>query len=60
MSLTLSHLRSKEFQRIHLPGMPQHRETSKCTSVYIEMYPGKVVALPKEQATFIKARIALM
>jgi len=24
------------------------------------MYPGKVVALPKEQATFTKARIALM
>ena len=36
------------------------RETSKCTLVYIEMYPRKVVSLLKEQATFIKARIALM
>ena len=58
--VTLSHLRSKEFQRIHLPCIPQHRETSKCTPVYIEMYPGKVVALLKEQATFIKASMALM
>jgi len=38
-------------------GIPQYRETSHCTPAYIEMYPGKVVALPKEQATFIKARI---
>jgi len=45
------HQVSKEFQRIHLPRIPQHRETSKCTLVYIEMYPGKVVALLKEQAT---------
>jgi len=45
---------------IHLPCIPQHRETSQCTLVYIEMYPGKVVALPKEQATFIKVKIALM
>ena len=58
--VTLSHLRSKEFQRIHLPCIPQHRETSKCTLVCIEMYPGKVVALLKEQATFIKASMALM
>jgi len=28
--------------------------------VYIQVDPGKVVALLKEQATFIKARIALM
>ena len=56
----LSYLKSKEFQRLHLPCIPQHRETSKCTPVYIEMYPGKVVALLKEQATFIKTRIALM
>jgi len=34
--------------------------TSKPTLVYIQMYPGKVVALLKEQAAFIKARIALM
>ena len=30
IDVTLSHLRSKEFQRIHLPCIPQHRETSKC------------------------------
>ena len=60
MYVTLSHLRSKEFQRIDLPCIPQHRETSKCTLVYIEMYPRKVVALLKEQATFIKASMALM
>jgi len=53
-NVTLSNLRSKGFQRTHLPCIPQHRETSKCTLVYIEMHPGKVVALPKEQATFIK------
>ena len=29
--------------------------TSKCTPVYIEMYPRRVVAFLKEQATFIKA-----
>jgi len=45
--VTLSHLRSKEFQRIHEPCIPHHRDTSKCTPVYIEMYPGKVVALQK-------------
>ena len=59
-NVTLSHLRPKEFQRIHLSCIPQHRETSKCTLVYIEMYPRKVVALLKEQATFIKASMALM
>ena len=58
--VTLSHLRSKEFKRIHLPCIPQHRETSKCKLVYIEMYPRKVVVFPKKQATFIKARVALM
>ena len=45
--VTLSHLRSKEFQRIHKPCIPHHRDTSQCTPVYIEMYPGKVVALQK-------------
>jgi len=39
--VTLSHLRSKEFQRIHLPCILQHRESSQCTPVYIEMYLGK-------------------
>ena len=34
--------------------------TLKCILVYVEMYPGKVVALLKEQATFIKASMALM
>ena len=29
-------------------------------TVYTKMYPGKVVALLKEQATFTKARIALI
>jgi len=29
INVTLSHLRSKEFQRIHLPCKPQHRETPK-------------------------------
>ena len=42
--VTLSHLRSKEFQsRIHKPCIPHHRDTS----VYIEMHPRKVVALQK-------------
>jgi len=59
-NVTPLHLTSKEFQRIHLPCIPQHGETSKCTLVYIEMYPGKVVVLLKEQATFIKARIVWM
>jgi len=45
---------------MHLLCIPQHREISKFTLVYIEMYPRKVVALIKGQATFIKARIALM
>jgi len=48
MNLTLSHLRSKEFQKLHLLCKPQHRETSKCTFRCIQ---GKVVALQKEQAT---------
>ena len=43
-----------------MPCIPLHRETSKCTLVYIEMYPGKVVVLLKEQATIIKASMALM
>jgi len=47
--VTLSHLRSKEFQRIHKPCIPHHRDTFKCTLVYIEMYPGKVVALQKSK-----------
>ena len=59
-NLPLSNLRSKEFQRIHLPCIPQHRETSKCVPVYTEMYLGKIVVLLKEQATFTKARVALM
>ena len=41
-----------------MPCIPHHRDTSVYTLVYIQMYPGKVVALVKEQATFIKARIA--
>jgi len=32
------HLRSKEFQRIHLSCIPQHWETSKCT---LKCIPGK-------------------
>ena len=47
MNETLSHLRSKEFQRIHKPRIPHHRDTSQCTPVYIEMHPGKVVVLQK-------------
>jgi len=31
MYVTLSHLRSKEFHRIHKPCIPHHRDTSKCT-----------------------------
>jgi len=57
---TFTPLRSKEFQGVQLPCIPKHRETSKCTPVYIEMYHKKVVALLKEQATFIKANIAVM
>jgi len=41
----LSHLRSKEFQRLHLPC--KHLEIS--TLVYIRMYPRKVVALQKSK-----------
>jgi len=37
--VTLSHLRSKVFQRIHKPCMPHHRDTSKCTLV--KCIPGK-------------------
>ena len=29
--------------------IPHHRYTSKCTLVYIQMYPGKVVALQKSK-----------
>ena len=50
---------AKEFQRIHKPCIPHHRDTSKFAPVYTEMYPEKVVALQKGQATIIKARIAL-
>jgi len=39
--VSLSHLRSKELQRIHKPCIPRHRDASKCTPVYIQMYPGK-------------------
>jgi len=46
-NVTLSHLRSKEFQRTHNPFIPHHRDTCKCTPVYVEMYPGKVVAVQK-------------
>ena len=63
MLLNTYMLRSKEFQRMHLPCILQHRETSKCTPVYTEMYPWKVTILLKEQATFIKvikASITLM
>jgi len=28
INVTLSHLRSKEFQRIHMPRIPHHRDTS--------------------------------
>ena len=35
-------------------------EMSKYTTVYTEVYPGKVVAFLEEQATFIKASIALI
>ena len=45
---------------MHKPCIPHHRHTSVYTLVYIQMYPGKVVVLLKEQATFIKARIALV
>jgi len=48
MNITLSYLRSKEFQRIHKPCIPHHRDTSGYTPVYIQMDPGKVVALLKE------------
>ena len=51
----LLHLRSKEFQKIHLSCMPQHRETSKYTLVYIEMYHRKVITFLKGPVTFIKA-----
>ena len=47
------------FQRIHKPCIPHHRDTSKFALLYIEIYPKKVVALQKDQATIIKARIAL-
>jgi len=43
-----------------MPCIPHHRDTSVYTLVYIQMDPRKVVALLKEQATFIKAKIALM
>ena len=65
-NVTLSHLRSKELQRIHLPCIPLHRETTKCTLVYIEMhmYPGKLVALQKSRpssgtALFVLKRLKL-
>ena len=58
--VTLSYLRSKEFQRINLQCMLQHRETSKYKPVYTEMCAGKVVAPLKKQSTFIKASIALI
>ena len=48
INVTLSHLRSEEFQRMHKPCIPHHWDTS------VQMYPGKVVALLKEEATFIK------
>ena len=43
--VTLSHLRSKELQRMHKPCIPHHRDTLQCTPVYIEMYPGDVKRL---------------
>jgi len=47
--VTLSHLRSKEFQRIHLPCIPQHRDAVECTTVKNEMLPGVVAALQKNK-----------
>jgi len=48
-NVTLSHLRSKDLQRLHLPCKPQYRETSKCTPVYTQMCLGKVVTLQKSK-----------
>ena len=42
-NVTLLHLRSKEPKRIHKPYIPLSRDTTKCTPVYIQMYPGKVL-----------------
>jgi len=39
-----------------MPCIPHHMDTSVYTLVYIQMDPGKVVALLKEQATFIIAK----
>jgi len=37
----------KGIQRKDKPYIPLQRNISKCTPVYTEMYPGKVVALQK-------------
>ena len=39
---------------MHKPCIPHHRDTSKCTPMYIEMYPGKVVALQKARPLLSK------
>ena len=54
IDVTLSYLRSKEFQRIHLPCIPLYGDTAKCTPVYIEVYPGKVVTLQKSKPLLSK------
>ena len=59
LHVTLSHLRSKEFQRIYLPCIPQHRETSKCTLVYIEMYPQESGCTSKRASHFHQSKCGL-
>jgi len=36
-----------EFQRIQKLCMPLQMDTSRCTHVYIEIYPGKIIAFQK-------------
>ena len=47
--VTLSHLSSKESMRIHKPCILHSRHTTKCTPVYIQMYPKKVVHIKGTQ-----------
>jgi len=50
----------KGIQRIHKLCIPLQRDASKCTPVYIEMHPGKVVALQKPKPLSSKQGLSLM
>jgi len=50
LNVTLSHLRSKEFQRVHKPCIPHHRIHLNVHHCTFRCILGKVVALQKSKS----------